>query len=219
MSKSKKIASVAFTGATVAAAVGVAGAPAQAAASHWTITPGNSTNVGAANTAPATMAAGSLSLFCASGAAVANIHIVGNSTSGSSVKLADITSATFGASGGCSLFGIPFLAALTQPAALWGVGPTVGGKTDGVLKNVNAHVAASSFFPCSFDVTGSLPGYYQNNAASTSNGKLVINPNGVFGLHVTNVTGCSGLIASSDNAAFQAEYTPAQKVTVTHEAS
>jgi hypothetical protein len=82
---------------------------------------------------------------------------------------------------------------------------TVSGKTDGIVTGVNNSV---STLGCSFVVTGSAPGFYNNGTHTlTQTPKLPITPLNKAVLTVSGVSGCSGLVINGDHATFTATYT------------
>lgn len=200
MSKVKKVASVAFTGAAAAAAVGITATPAAASHGHWVISPGGAYS--AFNTTVATLQANGVTLTCAAGAASASGSLSGTSQTAHVAQLGTIARADFGLGGGCTGFGVPTNAQLNQSATLWATGPTVGGITQGEVRDIDATVRIP-LLGCVFTVSGTLPGYYSNASS-----KLVVNPGSspVSGLHITD-TNCSGLFPVNAPAWFQAEFT------------
>lgn len=85
-------------------------------------------------------------------------------------------------------------------------GNNVGGVTPGSIGNVNAHVENPDGL-CEFDVTGSVPGSFNEN-----NQQLAV---GGGGLTVSNVSGCFGAIGNGNPATFDGTYQLADIDTVT----
>jgi hypothetical protein len=209
MSKAKKVASIAFTGAAAAVATTVNAAPALAAG-NWTVAPGGPYT--ATNVTPAILNANGISLTCSVGAASASGSLPPSAT-GTPTQLGTIAKADFGKNGGvCSLvgFGLTVSANLTSTAQLWGNAYDSGtGVTQGSIRNISASINGTNGFACHMKVTGQLPGSYRNES-----NRLVVNPGQSLGLTVQSVTGCIG-VQAGDPAWFSANYsvTPAQTIT------
>ena len=86
------------------------------------------------------------------------------------------------------------------------------GQTDGMITGVKVHVSMTS---CSFDTTGSAPGFYTNSThklAVTS--KLPITPLNKAQLTVSNVVGCAGVVNNGDHPKFTSTYTVSRHFTI-----
>ncbi len=82
---------------------------------------------------------------------------------------------------------------------------TVSGKTDGIVSGVSTHV---STLGCSFNVTGSAPGFYNNGTHTlTQTPKLPITPLNKAQLTVSSVSGCGTLVMNGDHPTFTGTYT------------
>lgn len=210
MSKRRKVASIAFTGAAAAAATGM-GATHAMAASGWTITPGNGPFTGV-NNSPATLSAAGIPLTCAVGTATAAGSVSGDGApAGVPTQLATINSATFGTSASpCSVFGQGVTAKLTHNVGvIAGAATDSTGVTAGHLGNtISASINGVNGFACHMTVTGtSVPGAFHN-----ASNALAIGPGG--DLTITTVSGCLGLFTSGEPAGFTAKYTTSPALTV-----
>lgn len=202
MSKGKKVASVAFTGAAAATMVGLNVAPAFATGGTWTITPhGHFTSASNSKT-KATLHAGAVTLTCNSKTAFASGSLVGTAT-GAPVQLGTISKATFGstASTRCTLAGtLKFSAKLNHAAKLFGstyTAPT----TKGQLRSISATITGHSGFACTAKVAGKLPGSFNNTTHL-----LKIDASNKSSLTITAVTGCAGQLKVGQKAFFNATY-------------
>ncbi|MFI1014992.1 hypothetical protein [Streptomyces sp. NPDC020965] len=179
------------------AALGLAGGPASAAATTWTVTPASptfsalSTNTvldlnGIPLTCPTATAGGTL--FNATG----NPGHVGN-----------ISSAAFGtAANPCDspVGPVSPVAITTPPWKLNGVSYAAAtGTTTGFIGGVNANLTVLT---CSFKVTGSVHITYRN-----STGILTVSSTAARQLTVSNASpGCAGITANGDHPTFSAAY-------------
>jgi hypothetical protein len=206
MSKVKKVASVAFVGAT-AVAGGVYGTPAYAAGS-WKVsnsgTPYTAGHFSALNlSTSATLVAGSVTLTCAPGTAFAS----GSAKSASPntpASLGTINTATFGASGGCLFLGLPFSAHLTSPATLVASSYDSGsGVTHGMIKNIHAVIHGTGALACDATVTGSLPATFTNSTHILAADPATSHPKT---LTVHSPVGCLNRLHDGQSAAFIADY-------------
>lgn len=78
------------------------------------------------------------------------------------------------------------------------------GQTDGMITGVNTSVSTTG---CSFNVTGSAPGFYTNSTHTlTLTTKLPITPLNKAQLTVSGVNGCSGLVNNGDHPKFTGSY-------------
>jgi hypothetical protein len=73
-----------------------------------------------------------------------------------------------------------------------------------MITGVNTSVSTTG---CSFNVTGSAPGFYTNSTHTlTLTPKLPITPLNKAQLTVSGVSGCSGLVNNGDHPAFNGSY-------------
>lgn len=218
MSKRKKIASIAFTGAAAAAVVGMQVGTA-AAATSWKINEPNGTAFTGTNTAPATLDAGGINLVCPDGTAKAAGSTSGNGKTTVPAQLATIKTATFGTTAApCSLLGFGVTASLNKSIGLTGTAATTAaGVTAGkmgagsVTKNaISATVKGVNGFNCTMVVSGtSIPGSFHNTGNALS-----VNPKSAATLKIKSVTGCSSLFATGETAFFKAKYATSPKLTI-----
>jgi hypothetical protein len=215
MSKGKKIASIAFTGAAAVTVVGLRVAPANAATSSWKITPGNSAFTGV-NTTNAILNAGGISLACAAGNAKATGAASGNGKTGVPKQLAKINTATFTS---CSLLGFKVDAKLEKAIGLTAKSKTT---TSGVTKGhigtgsvttnaISASITGVGTFACKMTVSGTSIAASYHNTGNT----LDVNPGHAATLKIKAVTGCSGLFTAGETAFFAANYKTTPALTVT----
>jgi hypothetical protein len=216
-STKKKVASVAFTGATAAAAMGVNAAPAYAA-SHWTITPGGAfTAVNAPGTATllGVQISPSTSLVLQCPVAAATGDLTGTSQSGTPVALGAINTATFGTvQSPCSVSGLQFVAAIDSPVTLTGVSETSGVTTGAINGNptINATITGVNGFDCVAKVSGTtVPGQFVN-----ADNALALNAGQDATLQIKSAVSCLGILQPGQPAWFAATYNPDPPQTVDH---
>ncbi|HSZ43104.1 MAG TPA: hypothetical protein VK817_24340 [Trebonia sp.] len=218
MSKRKKIASIAFTGAAAAAVVGMQVGPA-AAATAWTINEPNGTDFTGTNTSPAILNAGGINLTCPDGTAVATGSTSGNGKTTVPAQLAKIKTATFGTTAApCSLLGFGVTATLKKSIGLTGTAATTtAGVTVGTLgvgsvttNDISATVTGVGAFKCTMVVSGTtIAGSYHNTGNALS-----VNPKAAATLKIKSVTGCSSLFTKGETAYFKAKYATTPKLTI-----
>lgn len=88
------------------------------------------------------------------------------------------------------------------------------GKTDGIITGVNVSVSMTG---CSFKVTGSTPGYYDNRKHQlvvTTTNKLPTKPLVKARLRVSGVSGCAGLVKNGDHPTYVSTYAVSRKVVI-----
>lgn len=219
MSRTKKVASVAFVGAAAAAATGATAGPAFAAPSDWTVTPAGS--YAAVNVTPAILNANGISLTCPVGTATAAGSLNSTAT-GTPAQLGTISSAVFGTSSQpCSLFGFGTVATLKKATQLSGSSyndPVTQGRIgNGAQNAISASINGVNGFQCHMEIRGSsLPGSYNNDT-----GVLTVNPGHAPNLVIASIpnpsTSCLGLFSAGMPAWFAAEYEVSTHPTVTHE--
>jgi hypothetical protein len=217
MSKRKKIASVAFTGAAAATAVGMGVTPALAAGGTWNIDNGGTGYTGpvaGSNSTNATLNANGTQLTCKPGTASATGSVGKSTVSSTPAHLGDIPSANFGVGTACSYAGLfHFTAALTKTAGLYGSSYNAAtGVTTGQIRDISAKLTGVSGTTCSATVTGAALQAQYNN---TTHG-LTIDPAGSSPLTVTlGAAGCPGLLTNGEKAGFNATYIFSPPITVT----
>lgn len=86
------------------------------------------------------------------------------------------------------------------------------GQTAGFISGIKVHVSMTA---CSFDVTGSAPGYYTNSKHTLAmTPKLPVRATTRARLTVKNVSGCAGLVRNGDHPTFTSTYTLSRKGTI-----
>jgi hypothetical protein len=229
VSNRKRIASIAFTGAAAAAAVGMNLTPAAAAAGTWKTSPGNGTTFTGHNVNSATLSADQVAFTCKPGAASTTGQVSGSGKPYSpptATQLGTITTANFGVgNNNCQLFGSPLSAFTTGVNSYQLNGKTYHsstGVTSGSLTGISARINTKSTdaISCHLTVTnigtGSpLPGSF-NNASH----EFHINPgNTTKALRIKSVSGsttfCTNIFHPGDPAAFSATYSTNPALTVT----
>lgn len=201
--------SLLLTGAAAALLVGVSAGPALAAAT-WTVRPGGSFTATAGSTTLADTRTG-VALTCASSTAAGSLKS-GTGLSGS--RLGSVASITFTSCTGPA--GITFT--VTSSHLPWHLNAvsfnSSTGVTTGTISGIHAMLSGST---CTATVDGTSP--------TKNNGKVAVtytNSTGVLkvlttggNLHIYRVSGCFGLIASGDPAAFSGSYTVSPTQTIT----
>jgi hypothetical protein len=90
---------------------------------------------------------------------------------------------------------------------------TSAGQTDGMITGVNTSVSMTG---CSFNVTGSAPGFYTNSSHVLAlTPTLPTKPINSAKLTVANVSGCAGLVNNGDHPTYKANYTVSRAVVIT----
>lgn len=83
------------------------------------------------------------------------------------------------------------------------------GQTDGLISGIKVHVTMTA---CSFNVTGSAPGFYTNGKHTlTMTSKLPVKPTTRAQLTVSSVVGCAGIIKNGDHPGFNSVFTLSRK--------
>lgn len=86
------------------------------------------------------------------------------------------------------------------------------GQTAGFISGVKVHVSMTA---CSFNVTGSAPGYYTNSKHTlTMTPKLPVKATTRARLTISNVSGCAGLVHNGDHPTFTSTFTLSRKGTI-----
>lgn len=86
------------------------------------------------------------------------------------------------------------------------------GQTDGMITGVSTKVSMTG---CSFNVTGSAPGFYQNsNHTLHLTKKLPITPLNTARLTISNVSGCAGLIVNGDHPSYTSTYAVSRAIKI-----
>ena len=90
---------------------------------------------------------------------------------------------------------------------------TSKGATDAIITNVDVSVSMTG---CSFDVTGSAPGFYNNktHTLTMTSGKLPAKKLVTAQLTVSNVTGCASLVKNGDHPTYNASYVVSRHISI-----
>jgi hypothetical protein len=215
MSK-RRVASIAFTGAAVAAGAGFHVPAAFAASGAWTVTNAGPYTASAASTHLRDVTAG-VTLNCRSGTADGSINKTAYTQSGSaSFSAGPITHGTFGGTANpCSSslgLGLKFDAVLSQGTL--NAKSYTSGVTHGQITDIKATINGLSGLTCTASFTGSQPYSYNNTT-----GALTVNGNSSHdSLTTGTVNGCLGVIQKGDKNFFNGIYTvtpPAPVITRT----
>jgi len=117
------------------------------------------------------------------------------------VKLGTVSKLSFSS---CSGPLGPLTTTVTAKPVLNADSKTKGGKTDAVISNVHVTVKQTG---CSFKVTGTAPGYYNNSKHElimTPNLPVKVSPKPQ--LTIGDVSGCASLIKNGDHPTYSATY-------------
>jgi len=170
------------------------------AAGPYTVSAGGSSDGTSAFSGTAgaiTFTSPNTSVNCSGGTAGGTVNL-GSNADGSAI--ASIDSATFS---GCSgPFGLSLNITQTQAWTLNATGAPDGGVTAGSITDVAADVTSTGFIPCSFSVSGSVDGSFDENTQT-----LAVAPAGTGGLTISDVSGCVGFVSNGQVAQMTGSYT------------
>jgi hypothetical protein len=192
-----KFAAVIVAGAAMAAGIAFSAAPAVASPSAtFTVTPGGAYT---ATSTAVTFKDGSVTMNCTGSTAKGTLK------SGSGLAGAGIGSISSLAYTGCTG---PLGTVTVTPGALpYSINAVsyASGVTQGNIGPVSVKVVMTG---CSFTVTGSAPGNFNNSTSS-------LNLTAGSGLSVSGVSGCLGLVKNGDHPTYVASYktSPTEKIT------
>jgi hypothetical protein len=210
-SKTKKVASVAFTGVAAAGMTGFGlGAGPAMAASTWHIDNGTAAFKGlySAATTSAKLEDTTLGIPLTCSKATAGGSVPASTVTGATVRLASVSGVSFT---NCHFLTVDFTAKLTKATGLWGshysttkgiTSGWVGGSkhTTASSKTISAKLTGTSG-KCTADVYGKyVPAKFYNSTHS-----LKVNSKSVATLTIKNVHSCTG-IASGNAAYFKANF-------------
>jgi hypothetical protein len=219
MSKTKKVASVAFAGAAAVAATGAAAGPAFAAPGDWTVMPAGQFT--AFNNTSLIFSANGLLLACPSVNPVP-ASLVGTAA-GTPAQLGTIGSVQFGTSNSpCQMFfsAVLHLKKAAQLSASSYTDPITRGRIgNGSTSAISASINGVNGWTCHMEIRGtSLPWSYNNDT-----GFLNVNPGRVETLTITSIpdpsTSCVGLFRVGMPAWFANQFSVSPKQTITHDES
>jgi hypothetical protein len=204
----KRTYGILFAGAATAAVIGMSAAPALAATT-WSVSPGGAVTGTSGTTTLKDTTTGN-SLTCKSSATKATLK---KGTGLSGTALGSITSVTFATCTGP--LGLTFTVKSNDlPWKLNAVSyDSSTGVTTGTITGIDATLTGPS---CSAEVDGTAAGKHDGEVKGTytnSTGKLAILAAG-GNLHIYDVSGCAGLIASGNASEFTASYTISPKQTI-----
>jgi hypothetical protein len=208
MTMRKRVGSVLFTAASAAAVVGLSVGPAVAATSLTVKVSGGGSYTATAGTTVLTD--NGISVTCKSSKASNSKLASGTYKGKAPVKLGTVTKLGFSKCTGLTLqvtnkvIGHPQLNADSKTNSK--------GDTAAAISKVDVIVTTTG---CSFTVTGSAPGYYNNSKHTLYMTpkppvKLAVKAQ----LTVSAVTGCSGLVKKGDHPTYKAAYKVSRKVTI-----
>lgn len=206
--KTKKVASVAFTGAAAATMAGVYAGPALAAGGTWSVKNGTTPYTGAySGTATATGTklvdtTHAVSLNCKSAFASGSIPAA---TGPTSKPVGTVAAASFFH---CSVLGVAFKAHLNHATSLFVSGSTKSGVTPGYIGNktsttkaISATISGSGN-TCHATITGTnVPATYHN-----ASHELIVNAGHAATLTIHSPTAACPIIKNGDAAYFTANY-------------
>jgi hypothetical protein len=215
MSSTKKIASVAFTGAAATAVTLMAGGPAFAAPLKWHVRNGNSlypvSNVVKGNLKAGTVASlvdvtTNKTLKCTK--AVFSGHVSANSTSANPAVLGKLKKSTTKWSS-CKVSGQPFKAHLTTSPNVVASGYNAANNSVSLGKlsgNISGKISGTGFFRCTATITkkaagSTVPIKYKNATHS-----FIVNSGHAQTLKVKSANNCLGFINANDTAYFTGTY-------------
>ena len=193
-----------FTGTAAALAIGF-GATQALAATTLTVKVSGSSSTGTV-TASSTKTTltdprSGISVTCTSSKTTATVKN-GTTTGTSPVQIGTVTKLSF--SGCTGPTGAVTITVMALPYKLKIDSKTVSGKTDGIVSGVSTHVSTTG---CSFNTTGSAPGFYNNGTHTlTQTPKLPVTPLNKAQLTVSGVSGCAGLVMNGDHPTFTGAY-------------
>jgi len=186
----KKVASIAFTGAAAVVAAGVAAGPAHAATTYHIKNNGAGYHgkiKGKNTTAGKLVSKSGATLNCAAGKLTASGSAPKSTVSGTGlVTVGTLTKIT---TKSCSIGGIPFTATLNKAATV-GISTANATSAKGKITGVSAKLVCGSASSGHAKITGSLPGSYIN-----ASHKLVADKAKAYDLTVASATGCGTLKA------------------------
>jgi hypothetical protein len=220
MTLMKRASNVLFTVAAAGAVVGLAAAPALASTTLTVkVTNGGTYTATASKTVFSnTTTAGTVSVTCTSTSTTPASKGTGSvptaTTTGTSpVKIGTVGTLAFNNCTG------PLGAVTTKVNSLpysLKVDSTTNstGQTDGMITGINVHVSMNG---CSFNVTGSSPGFYSNGThqlTMTTTSGLPIKPLNSAALTVNSVSGCFGLVNNGNHPTFKGVYTVSRAIVI-----
>lgn len=201
----RRTGSVLFLGSATAAVIALTAGPALAATTLTVkVTGSSSTGTVTASSSKTVLTdpRSGVSVTCTSSKSTATVKN-GTHTGTSPVQVGTVTKLSF--TGCTGPTGAVTITVMALPYKLSVDSKTVSGKTDGIVSGISTHVSTTG---CSFNTTGSAPGFYNNsNHTLNQTPKLPITPLNSAKLTVSGVSGCAGLVLNGDHPTFTGTYT------------
>ena len=201
----RRTGSVLFLGSATAAVIALTAGPALAATTLTVkVTGSSSTGTVTASSSKTVLTdpRSGVSVTCTSSKSTAIVKN-GTHTGTSPVQVGTVTKLSF--TGCTGPTGAVTITVNALPYKLSVDSKTVSGKTDGIVSGISTHVSTTG---CSFNTTGSAPGFYNNgNHTLNQTPKLPITPLNKAQLTVSGVSGCAGLVLNGDHPTFTGTYT------------
>ena len=199
-----------FTGTAAALAIGFGASSALATTATLTV---KVTNGGTytASSSSTVLTDNGVSVTCTGSKASGSIPTKTYTAATTPVKVG--TSATLSFSGCTGPLGAVTVTVSKLPYSVKVDSKTNGsGQTDGMVTGVSTSVSMTG---CTFNVTGSAPGFYTNGTHKLSlNPKLPITPLNKAQLTVGNVSGCAGLVNNGDHPTYKSVYTVSRAIKI-----
>ena len=197
----KRIGKILFTGAAAALAIGFGASSALAATLTVKVTSGGTYTAKATSTV---LTDNGVSITCTGSTASGSIPTKTYTSATVPVKVGTV--AKLGFTGCTGPLGGVTVTVNRLPYSVKVDSKTNGaGQTDGMITGVNTSVSMTG---CSFNVTGSAPGFYTNSSHKLSlTPTLPIKPLTTAQLTISGVSGCAGLVANGDHPTYKSTYT------------
>ena len=205
----KRIGKILFTGAAAALAIGFGASSALAATLTVKVTSGGTYTAKATSTV---LTDNGVSITCTGSTASGSIPTKTYTSATVPVKVGTV--AKLGFTGCTGQLGGVTVTVNRLPYSVKVDSKTNGsGQTDGMITGVNTSVSMTG---CSFNVTGSAPGFYTNSSHKLSlTPTLPIKPLTTAQLTISGVSGCAGLVANGDHPTYKSTYTVSRAIKIT----
>lgn len=205
----KRIGKILFTGAAAALAIGFGASSALAATLTVKVTSGGTYTAKATSTV---LTDNGVSITCTGSTASGSIPTKTYTSATVPVKVGTV--AKLGFTGCTGPLGGVTVTVNRLPYSVKVDSKTNGsGQTDGMITGVNTSVSMTG---CSFNVTGSAPGFYTNSSHKLSlTPTLPIKPLTTAQLTISGVSGCAGLVANGDHPTYKSTYTVSRAIKIT----
>lgn len=204
----KRIGKILFTGAAAALAIGFGASSALAATLTVKVTSGGTYTAKATSTV---LTDNGVSITCTGSTASGSIPTKTYTSATVPVKVGTV--AKLGFTGCTGPLGGVTVTVNRLPYSVKVDSKTNGsGQTDGMITGVNTSVSMTG---CSFNVTGSAPGFYTNSSHKLSlTPTLPIKPLTTAQLTISGVSGCAGLVANGDHPTYKSTYTVSRAIKI-----